>query len=85
MYKLDFKEAEDPEIKLPTFVGSWTKQGSSRKTSASLTILKPLTVWITTNWKILPEMGVPDHLTCFLRNLYAGQEETVKTTHVTAD
>ena len=43
MYKLDFKEAEEPEIKLPTFVGSWTKQGSSRKTSASLT------VWITTN------------------------------------
>ena len=37
---------------------------------------KPLTVWITTNWKILQEMGIPDHLTCPLRNLYAGQEET---------
>ena len=40
---------------------------------------KPLTVWITTNWKILKEMGLPDHLTCLLRNLYAGQEATVRT------
>ena len=55
MYKLDFEEAEEPEIKLSTFVGSWRKQGNSRKTSTSvsLTLLKPLTVWITTNWKIL--------------------------------
>ena len=83
MYKLRFKEAEEPEIKLPTFVGSWTKQGSYRKTSnsASLTMLNPLTVWITTNWKILIDMGIPDHLTCFLRNLYAGQEATVRTRH----
>jgi len=44
---------------------------------------KPLTVWITTNWKILPEMGIPDHLTCLLRNLYAGQEATVRTGHGT--
>ena len=44
-----------------------------------LTILKPLTVWITTNWKILQEMGIPDHLTCLLRNLCAGQEATVRT------
>ena len=44
-----------------------------------LTMLKPLTVWITTNWKILQEMGIPDHLTCLLRNLYAGQEATVTT------
>ena len=42
---------------------------------------KPLTVWITTNWKILQEMGIPDHLTCLLRNMYAGQEATVKTGH----
>ena len=42
-------------------------------------MLKPLTVWITTNWKILKEMGIPDHLTCLLRNLYAGQEATVRT------
>ena len=45
----------------------------------------PLTVWITTNWKILMDMGIPDHLTCFLRNLYAGQEATVRTRHGTMD
>ena len=54
------------------------KAKSSRKTStfAFLTTPKPLTVWITTNWKVLQEMGIPDHLTCLLRNLYADQEET---------
>ena len=46
--------------------------------SALLTMPKPLTVWITVNWKILKELGIPDHLTCLLRNLYAGQEATVK-------
>ena len=46
---------------------------------------KPLTVWITINWKILKEMGIPDHLTCLLRNLYAGQEATVRTGHGTTD
>ena len=46
---------------------------------------KPLTVWTTTNWKILKEMGIPDHLTCLLRNLYAGQEATVRTGHGTTD
>ena len=46
---------------------------------------KPLTVWITTNWKILKEMGISDHLTCLLRNLYAGQETTVRTRHGTTD
>ena len=50
---------------------------------ALLTMPKPLTVWITTNWKILQEMGIPDHLTCLLRNLYAGQEATVRTRHGT--
>ena len=76
MFKLDLEKAEEPDIKLPTSVGSSKKQKSSRKTftSALLTTSKPLTVWITTNWKILQEMGMPDHLTCFLRNLYAGQE-----------
>ena len=80
MYKLGFEEAEEPEIKLPTFVGSWRKQGNSRKTSTSalLTTLNPLTVWITANWKILKEMGILDHPTCLLRNLYAGQEATVR-------
>ena len=64
-----------------------TKQEGSRKTSISalLTMPKPLTVWITTNWEILQEMGIPDHLTCFLRNLYASQEATVRTGHGTTD
>ena len=67
--------------------GSWKKQESSRKTSISalLTMPKPLTVWITRNWKILKEMGIPDHLTCLLRNLYARQEATVRTRHGTTD
>ena len=65
----------------------WKKQESSRKTSISalLTMPKPLTVWVTTNWKILKEMGIPDHLTCLLRNLYAGREATVRTGHGTTD
>ena len=53
--------------------------------SALLTMPKPLTVWLTTNWKIFQEIGVPDHLTCLLRNLYAGQETTVRTGHGTTD
>ena len=53
--------------------------------SALLTMLKPLTVWITTNWKILKEMGIPDLLTCLLRNLYEGQEATFRTGHGTID
>ena len=63
------------------------KRESSRKmsTSALLTVPKPLIVWITTNWKILQEMGVPHHLICLLRNLYAGQEATVRTGHGTKD
>ena len=83
--QLDLEKAWEPEIKLPTSIGSYKKQENSRKTSASLTMLKPLTVWITTNWKILKEMGIPGHLTCLLRNLYAGQEATVRTRHVTTD
>ena len=87
MLKLDLEKAEEPEIKLPTSSGSLIKQQSSRKTSTSalLTMPKPLTVWTTTNWKILQEMGIPDHLTCLLRNLYAGQEATVRTGHGTTD
>ena len=128
MYKLDLEKAEEPEIKLPTFVGSWTKQGNSKttSTSASLTMLKHLTLcvcvcvcvcvcdsqscltscdpmgcsppgasihrilqarileWVSISfssfdcvdhnktWKILKEMGVPNHLICLLRNLYVG-------------
>ena len=82
MYKLGLEKVEEPEIKLPTFVESKRKQGNSRKTSTSvsLTMLKPLTVW-----KILKKMGIPDHLTCLLRNLYVGQEVTVRTVHGTTD
>ena len=81
MFKLVLEKAEEPEIKLPTSAGSWKKQESSRKTSISalLTVPKPLTVWIHNKlWKILKEMGIPDHLTCLLRNLYAGQETIVR-------
>ena len=87
MFKLDLEKSEEPEIKLPTSVGSQKKQESSRKisTSASLTMLKLFTVWITTNWKILTEMGIPDHVACLLRNLYAGQEATVRTRHEKID
>ena len=76
------------KIKLPTFLRSWRKQGSSKKktsTSASLTRLKPLTVWITTNCRKFLEMGILHHLTCLLRNLYAGQEATVGTRYETMD
>ena len=84
---LVLERAEEPEIKLSTSARSWKKQESSRKTSISafLTMPKPLTVWITINWKILKEMGIPDHLTCLLRNLYAGQEATVRIGHGTTD
>ena len=81
------EKAEEPEIKLPTFIGSSKKQESSRKspTYALLTMPKPLTVWITMNWKILEEMKIPDHLTFLPRNLYADQEATVRTGHGTTD
>ena len=74
MYKLGLEKAEESEIKLSTFAESQRKQDNSRKTSASLAM-----------WKILQEMGIPDHLTCLLRNLYAGQEATVRIGHGTTD
>ena len=77
-----FRKGEEPEIKMPTATGSQKKQGNSRKTFTSLTTLKLLTMWITTNWKILQDIGIPDHLSCLLRNLYAVQEATVRTRHV---
>ena len=82
-----FRKAEESEIKLSTYTGSLKKQEISRKTSTSalLTMPKPLTIWITTNWKILQEVDIPDQLTCLLRNLYAGQEATVRTGHGTID
>ena len=82
MFKLILEKAEEPEIKLPTSAGSSKKEESSRKTSISA-LLTMWTVWITINWKILKEMGIPDHLT--LRNLYAGQEATVRTGHGTTE
>ena len=87
MVKLDLEKAEEQEIKFPTSVRSSKKQESYRKasTSASLTMPKPLTVWITTNCGKFLEMGTPDHLTCLLRNLYAGQETTISTGHGTTD
>ena len=83
IFNLVLEKAEEPEMKLPTSAGSQKKQENSRKTppSALLTTPKPLTVSITTNWKILKEKGVPGHLTCLLRNLYADQEATVRTGH----
>ena len=84
---LDLEKAEEPEIKLPTSIGSPKKQESSREISISalLSMPKPLTVWITTNWKILQETGIPEHHTCLLRNLYLGQEAIVRTGHRTTD
>ena len=82
MFQLDLEKAEEPGIKLQTSILSLKKQESSRKTSTSalLIIPKPLTVR-----KILQEMGILDHHTCLLRNLYAGQEATVRTGHGTTD
>ena len=87
MFKLDLEKAEEPKIKLPISIGLSNEQESSRKTSTSalLTMPKPLTVWIRINWKILKEMGIPDHLTCLLRNLYADQEAAVRTGHRITD
>ena len=85
--QVHLEKAEEPEIKLPTSIGSFKKLENFRKISisVSLTTLNPLTVWTTTNWKILQEMGIPDHLACLLRNPYAGQETIVRTGHGTMD
>ena len=87
MSKLDLEMAAEPEIKLPTSIGSLKKKESSRKTStcALLTTPKPLTVCITANCGKFLEIGIPDLLTCLLRNLYAGQEATVRTGHGITD
>ena len=78
---------QEPEIKLPTSARSLKKQERSRITSISalLTMPKPLTMWITANWKILKEMRIPDHVTHLMRNLHAGQEATVRTGHGETD
>ena len=82
-----FRKGWGTPDQITNICGSQRKQGNSRKTSISapLTMLKLLTVWITTNWKILKEMRIIFHLTCLLRNLYADQELTVRTRHGTTD
>ena len=88
IFKLDLEKAEEPEIKLPISIGSSKKQESSRKTSISalLNYAKPFDcVDHKKLWKFLKDLGIPDHLTCLLRNLYAGQEATVRTRHGTTD
>ena len=87
MFKLDLEKEEEPETKLPTSDVSSKKQENSRKTStsASLTMLKLLTLWITTNWKILQALGIPDHLTCLLRNLFTDQKATLRNLYGTTD
>ena len=87
MFKLDLEKAEEPDIKLPTSVESSKKQKSSRKisTSALLTMSNPLILDHNKLWKIFKEMGITDHLTCLLRKLYVGQEETVRTGYGTTD
>ena len=87
MFKLDLEKAEKPEIKLSTSVKSLKKEDNSRKTftPASLAMPNPLPVWTTTNCKILKEVEIPDHLTRLLKNLYKGQETTVRTGYGTTD
>ena len=86
MFKLDLEKAGEPEIKLPTSIGSSIKQESSRKNICFIDYAKAFNcVDHNKLWKILQEMGIPDHLICLLRNLYAGQEATVRTGHGTTD
>ena len=86
MFKLDFEKAKEPEIKLPHPLDHQKSQRvPETSTSTSLSMLKPLTVYHNKLWKILKEMRIPDHLTCLLRNLYAGQEAAVRTRHGTTD
>ena len=78
MFKKDLEKAVEPEIKLPTSAGSRKKEECSRKTSISALLTMPKTLTVCIIWKILKEMGIPDHLTCLLKNLYAGQEVIVR-------
>ena len=88
MFKLILEKAKEPEIKLPTSTGSSKKQENSRK-NIYFCFIDYAKVFDCVDhnklWKILQEMGIPDHLTCLLRNLYAGQEATVRTGHGTTD
>ena len=88
MLKLVLEKAEEAETKLPTSVGPWKKQESSRK-NISFCLIDYAKAFDCVDhnklWKILREMGIPDHLTCLLRNLYVGQEATGRTGHGTVD
>ena len=80
------EKAEEPEIKLPTSAGSWKKQESSRQNIYFCFIDYAKAFDCVDHkelWKTLQEMGIPDHLICLLRNLYAGQEATVRAGHET--
>ena len=86
MFKLDLEKAEKPEVKLPTSIGSSKKARQTRKTSTSAYDAKAFDcVDHNKLWNILNDMGIPDNITCLLRNLYAGQEATVRTRHGTTD
>ena len=87
MFKLVLEKAEEPEIKLPTSAGSSKKQESSRKTPIDFIDYAKAFDCVDHNkqWKILKEMEIPDHLTYLLRNMYAGQEATVRTGHGTIE
>ena len=88
MFKLVLEKAEEPDIKLPTSTGSLEKQDSSRKNIYFCFIDYAKAFDCVDHnklWKILQEMGIPDHFTCLLRNLYAGQEATVRTGHGTTE
>ena len=88
MVKLDLEKAEEPEIKLPTSAGSWKKGREFQKNIYFSFIDYAKTFDCVDHnklWKILKEMGIPDDLNCLLRNLYAGQEATVRTGHGTTD
>ena len=87
MFQLDLEKAEEPEIKLPTSTGSQKNQGNSPKIYFCFIDYTEVFDYVDHNklWKILKEIGIPDHLTCLLRNLYAGQEATVRTRHETMD
>ena len=79
MFKLVLEKAEGPEIKLPTSAGSSKKLENSRKTSFSALLTMPNAFDCVDHnklWKILKEIGIPDHLACLFKNLYAGQEST---------
>ena len=85
MFSLDLEKAEEPEIKLPTTTGSSKKQEFQKNIYFCFIDYAKTFVWIITNWKILQEMGIPDHLTWILRNLYAAQKAIVRTGHEATD